>query len=112
MNIRNAKAILEQLAQGANPMTGEMLPPDHVCNQGEVVRAFYAVLDELNKETYLLKNQPENAGKPWTRTDDTMLCRMYNEGTPVIELSLYFKRTTGSISSRLKHLGILPPFHN
>ncbi len=47
MDINRAKEIIEALAEGVDPTTGEVLPDDNVCNKGEVVRAFYAVLDEL-----------------------------------------------------------------
>ena len=55
MDINRAKEIIEALAEGVDPTTGEVLPDDHVCNKGEVVRAFYAVLDEL---------KPKKSGKP------------------------------------------------
>ena len=55
MDINRAKEIIEALAEGVDPTTGEVLPDDNVCNKGEVVRAFYAVLEEL---------KPKRAGKP------------------------------------------------
>lgn len=47
MDINRAKEIIEALAEGIDPTTGELLPEDHVCNKGEVVRAFYTVFNEL-----------------------------------------------------------------
>ena len=44
MNIDRAKEILELLADGVNPLTGELLPDSDSCNQVEVVRAFHTAL--------------------------------------------------------------------
>lgn len=45
MDINRAKEIVSALAEGVDPTTGEILPEDSVCNKGEVVRAFYAILN-------------------------------------------------------------------
>ena len=45
MDINRAKEIIFALAEGIDPTTGEILPEDSVCNKGEVVRAFYAILN-------------------------------------------------------------------
>lgn len=45
MDINRAKEIVAALAEGIDPTTGEILPEDSVCNKGEVVRAFYAILN-------------------------------------------------------------------
>ena len=47
MDIIRAKEILEILADGVNPMTGEVLPDGDSCNQVEVVRAIHTVLKSL-----------------------------------------------------------------
>lgn len=39
MDILRAKEIIEGLADGVNPLTGEVLSPEDSCNQAEVVRA-------------------------------------------------------------------------
>ena len=45
MEINRAKEIVSALAEGIDPTTGEILPEDSVCNKGEVVRAFYVILN-------------------------------------------------------------------
>lgn len=47
MDILRAKEILASLADGINPVTGEVLPPYDSCNQGDVLRALNTVLDYL-----------------------------------------------------------------
>lgn len=103
MDILRAKEIIECLADGVNPLTGQVLPPGDSCNQAEVIRAFHAVLSALPEKTQ--KPQPENAGKPWTSADDSRLAAMYDEGKTRKEICEYFKRSSGGIASRLVHLG-------
>lgn len=47
MDLQRARKILETLADGVDPMTGEVLPEEHVCNRGDVVRAFHYILQKL-----------------------------------------------------------------
>ena len=37
MDVQRAKELLTVLADGVDPLTGEVLPDDHVCNKGEIV---------------------------------------------------------------------------
>ena len=39
MDVQRTKELLTILADGTDPLTGEVLPDDHVCNKGEIVRA-------------------------------------------------------------------------
>ena len=39
MDLNGAKGILKSLADGVDPLTGEVLPEDHICNQPEIIRA-------------------------------------------------------------------------
>jgi hypothetical protein len=43
--------ILEALASGYSPKTGEMLPDESVLNEREVIRAIQIAIDELKKDT-------------------------------------------------------------
>ena len=72
MDINRAKEIVATLAEGVDPTTGEVLPENSVCNKGEIVRAFYSVLNHLD-EKKPKKNIPTNAGKPWSAEEDTKL---------------------------------------
>lgn len=37
MDVQRAKELLTILADGTDPLTGEILPDDHVCNKGEII---------------------------------------------------------------------------
>lgn len=104
MNIDRAREVLGLLAEGINPVTGEILPNDDSCNQVEVVRALYTALRcmEPKKAT---KNAPENAGRPWTEEDEGTLCEMFDAGTSTKEICAHFKRSKGAVAARLVRLG-------
>lgn len=108
MELIRAVELLEILADGVNPVTGEVLPDDDSCNQAEVVRALHTVLraveQEMQPSKKTKKAQPENAGKPWTAEDDALLCEMFDAGCDSKELCSCFKRTKGAISARLVRL--------
>lgn len=105
MDIKKAKEIISALAEGIDPTTGEVLDAENVCNKGNVVRAFYTVLDALDGKPK--KNTPEKAGKPWTNEEEKRLRELYNSGLTKKEISSELCRTTGSISSRLARLGLI-----
>lgn len=108
MDILRATEILKGLADGVDPLTGELLPDQSVCNQAEVVRAFHCILRELEwgqQRRERKKKLPENAGKPWKQEDDDVLIQMFDQGCSKREIQGYFKRTEGSITSRLVRLG-------
>ena len=58
MDIQRAKELLEVLADGIDPLTGEVLPDDHVCNKGEIVRPLTSALDAQSHRRK--KPLPEN----------------------------------------------------
>ncbi len=105
MNLQRAKEILAILADGIDPVTGEVLPAEDSCNHPEVIRALHTILSDKKSEQKPDRSLPENAGKPWTSEDDALLCEMYDRGDSPKSMSLFFKRTSGSIAARLVRLG-------
>ena len=79
MDIERAKELLSALADGVDPLTGEVLDRDNVCNRPEIIRALHMALYELDKreKKTVKKHLPENAGKPWTEEDEDRLCEMF-----------------------------------
>ncbi len=54
------------------------------------------------RETY------PNAGKPWKRSDDEELLRLYAAGNSIDDLMLLFGRTHNGVQQRLLTLGLVP----
>ena len=105
MDTTRAREIIGALAEGIDPTTGEVLPHDHVCNKGEIVRALYIALDAI--EAKPKRKQPENAGKPWTAEDECLLKTLYESGAPKKEICHTLKRYVTSVAARLVHMGLI-----
>ena len=106
MDIEYAKELLTVLSDGVNPLTGEVLVAEDSCNQIEIVRALNIVLRTLDRQSQKeSKTLPENAGKPWVKEDEEILCRMFDTGCTKEEICNYFKRSAGAIAARLVKLG-------
>lgn len=107
MELRQAKALLTELADGVDPLTGECLPADSVCNRPEIIRALHCVLQYVSDRPK--RSALPNAGKPWTEEDETALMQMFDAGRSVEEMQARFQRTRTGIIRRLEHLGRLRP---
>jgi hypothetical protein len=105
MNLQRAKELLAVLADGINPLTGEVLPDSDSCNQADIVRALHAVLMNLDSCSKKGRSLPENAGKPWTPEEDNMLIEAYRNGATSTDLAKTHNRSRGAITSRLSKLG-------
>ena len=81
--LRIARTLLTELADGVDPLTGECLPSDSVCNRPEIIRALHCVLQHTAGGRK--RPSPPNAGKPWTEADDSALLQMYDAGSDVGE---------------------------
>ena len=64
MDVQRAKELLTILADGTDPLTGEVLPDDHVCNKGEIVRALNCAVEALSRNRK--KPLPENRHRMWS----------------------------------------------
>ena len=74
MELERARTLLTELADGVDPLTGECLPSDSVCNRPEIIRALHCVLQHTAGGRK--RPSPPNAGKPWTEADDSTLLQM------------------------------------
>lgn len=108
MELRQAKALLTELADGVDPLTGECLPADSVCNRPEIIRALHCVLQYVSDRPKRSAPLP-NAGKPWTEADEAALMQMFDAGRSVEEMQARSQRTRTGIIRRLEHLGRLRP---
>ena len=105
-------AILEALADGVDPLTGEELPGESVFRDAKVLAALAAGMAALGKEHERRERHgkmPGKAGKPWDPQEDARLAEAFDEGTPIKTLAERHGRTPGAIKSRLARLGKLLP---
>lgn len=110
MKAIEAKPLIESLANGIDPETGEILPSDSAFNSPAIIRALLVAtqaLEQMEKREQREKSQPGNAGKPWTTEEDEMLLAGFDGGNNIRDLAAKHGRTAGSITSRLMRLGRL-----
>lgn len=107
---QRALQIVQQLANGIDPSTGEVLSADSPFNQPDVIRALNlasSVLRAQGPETAAKpgpKTRPVNAGRSWSPEEDAELLAGFDAGTVPRELAAKHGRTNGAIRSRLvKH---------
>ena len=108
MDVTRAMELLRTVAEGVNPFTGEILPEDCVCNQVEMVRAIYCVLNEVRPPTEKkAKSQPENAGKPWSESERNEVAEEYRSGMTMTAIARKHQRSRGSIEAKLAQMGLI-----
>ncbi len=108
MSPLEAKNIIDALANGIDPETGEVLLAQSTFNHPQVIRALFvavAALDRSLKRAERSKALPENAGRSWSENEDKELLALFDSGTPAKEIAQKHGRTLGSIASRLVRLG-------
>ena len=111
MDSATARKIIEALADGVDPRTGEVLNPGSPIESSEVVRALHVALTAIDHEARRRERKsalPSNAGKSWSTAEDQALGDLFDSGRSVTDIAKRFQRTRGSIASRLVMLGKAP----
>jgi hypothetical protein len=116
MEIERILAIITALADGCNPVTGELLEPTHVCQQPDVIRALHVARGHIEREAKRERRLerarltlPANTGKAWTGGEDRALAARFRLGTSVADMATLHARTPGAIAARLERLGLVAP---
>lgn len=112
MTSERAREILRCMANGVDPITGEILEADHLCNSPEVIRAIFAAIqamsgsEETNASTNDRKDGKLNAGRKWTQEDLDELKRMHQNGEPMEQICARLQRNERSVLKQLTRLGL------
>ena len=110
MTPAEAKQIIEVLAGGIDPATGEVLADDSPLSSPHVIRALFIAAKALalmSSKAARSAATPTHAGKAWSDEEDQRLVAAFDAHTPVAALARVHERTTGAITSRLIKLGRL-----
>lgn len=108
MQPAEARQIIESLANGVDPETGELLPSDGPHARPMVIRALFLAmraLESLEKREARQRSLPDSAGKAWSESEDDTLRAAFDAGTDIKELAASHGRTQGAIAARLVRLG-------
>ena len=112
MQLESALPIVRALADGINPVTGELYPDHSPYAEPRALRALYSAVDLMQKEIDREKRRerlPANFGKPWTVEEDGVLASEYDSGRTLPDLARQHQRTQSSIRLRLEKLGKIEP---
>lgn len=114
MDETKAFSIVSALADGVNPLTGEVFPADSPYQTADVVRALFLVVRILEKrpKPRSRASTADNAGKPWSSEEDQRLLAQFDEGMPVADLARSHGRTVAGIQARLERHGRITPAMN
>lgn len=94
--------MLQALAAGTHPVTGEVFPADTPYNQAEIIRALFFALNELESLA-----EKGNKGLAWSQEEDNLLTQRFKEGIKITQLAKLHSRTYGAIKAKLLKLGLL-----
>jgi hypothetical protein len=110
MELQIARQIIDTLAQGIHPVTGEAMPEDSPYNAPPVIRALHAVSLALAGEgggepARPRRALPPNAGKPWSPQEDAALEVAYDAGIALKQVAQELGRTAFAVEQRLIRMG-------
>lgn len=120
MEIEKATKVISLLADGINPITGEIFDDDSPYNHPTIIRALFTFLSNVRapkkqnklsveeKQSLNIENgKPRNAGLAWTEELKTEVSKLFVQGKSIDELAQHFERTKGAITSELERQGII-----
>lgn len=111
MELNEARRVVEALAAGVDPRTGEVVGGDSVLESSMVVRALHVALGAIEAQIRREASKtalPGNAGNPWTREEEMEVERRFKMGESAGEIARRHGRTKGAIIARLERLGLDP----
>lgn len=114
MTNEEARRILQCLHDGFDPITGEVLPEEHICNSAQVLRALHrAILMLSGTEEHVVPDHEGklNAGRPWTDEDCSALRDLYRSGCSMEEICAKLHRRKRGVVKQLSRLGLVPTKH-
>lgn len=120
MEIEKAKDVVSSLANGVDPITGEVFDDHNPYNHPTIIRALYTVLSHIRmpkrqtklsieekREQNIAEGRPRNAGLAWTGELKQEVAALFKQGKTPCELARHFERTETAIISELTHQGLI-----
>ncbi|QTL34873.1 hypothetical protein [Pseudoalteromonas viridis] len=119
MDQQQVASIVHGLANGIDPITGEILPEHSPYNHPDVIRALFQSLQWQPKAKKVKKTQaqkqqenlekglPKNYGLPWSDTDIAQVIELYKGNTEIDRIAGELARKPGSIIAVLNKQGVI-----
>jgi len=110
MSPSEALQTVRALANGVDPASGEVFPPESPYQRADTVRALYAAAQALEQsERYERRKRelPAKTGEPWSEEEDRKLLAAFDAGRGLPELAAAHQRTQTGVRARLVKYGRL-----
>lgn len=109
MERSNALRIINSLANGVNPATGEIFAADSPYQHPDTVRALFEAVRALDapegRSTRSNDDMPANTFVRWTPEEEERLAAGFDAGRSSAELAKLHNRSRAAIEARLLKLG-------
>lgn len=108
MKTTDTMQIIQALANGSDPVTGEVFADTSPYNHPKIIRALFQTLkalEQLDEREQRQKSLPGKAGQPWLDQEDGELIKGFDAGTPINQLAERHDRSKAAIEARLIKLG-------
>ena len=114
MENQEAVKTVRALADGVDPVTGEIFAEDSPYQRPQVVRALTVALQKMEGSQQVpAATQPPGSsvpfGTPWTDEEDERLCQAFYASVPFELMASAHRRSRQAIYSRLVELGKIKP---
>ena len=110
MQSAQALAVVRSLANGIDPETGEVFPPQSVYQRPQIVRALYeaaSALERVERFERRKEQMPAKTGQPWSEDEDRKLLAAFDSGRALQDLAAAYERTISGVRARLIKYGRL-----
>jgi hypothetical protein len=108
MDQAQALEVVRSLANGVDPESGEVFPPESAYQRPQVVRALYeaaAALERIERFERRRAQMPAKTGEPWSEEEDRKLLAAFDAGRALQELATAHERRMGAVRARLLKYG-------
>ena len=108
MDQAQALQMVRSLANGVDPESGEVFPPESAYQRPQVVRALYeaaSALERIERFERRRAQMPAKTGQPWSEEEDRKLLAAFDAGRALQELASAHERTMGAVRARLLKYG-------
>jgi len=110
MQSAQALAVVRRLANGIDPDSGEVFPPDSAYQRPQIVRALYeaaSALERVERFERRKDQMPAKTGQPWSEDEDRKLLAAFDAGRALQDLAAAHERTVTGVRARLLKYGRL-----
>lgn len=97
-------AFVNNLIDGINPITGEVLEEDYLVNDKTVKILLNDLVEFYTKKMVKTKRLRVRHGEKWTAEEDELLLAEYADKIPIREIAKLHGRSNGAIKSRIEKL--------